>query len=176
MQNSKKHTLLAVIFALSGFVFYGFNNLVYWLYSHKQYMIAVSVPIMAKGPKAKDEALVIQKKLILMRRSGVVFNFALCTAMMVVRYFIVMSFGRTAEVSPGLKYSDYTFNFLLELVLLGSAVLLFIALKKFKRIFKDNKNFKENKKVMRINFFVGVAHMILEFFLVIFVEKAFVDK
>ena len=71
---------------------------------------------------------------------------------------------------------DITLNSLVELFLLVSAILLFIALRKFRGIFKDNKNFKENKTVMKVNFFVAVGHMILEFILIIFLERAFVNK
>ena len=52
--------------------------------------------------------------------------------------------------------------FLVELFLLCSAIILALALKRYRKAFKDNQNYQENKKIMYINFFGAIGHICVE--------------
>ena len=136
-------------YGLSSFLFYGFNNLIYWLYSFKQYSIAVTVPILQKKAAAKEPVPEfyrehLRKKNNKARNIGITVNFILVTLLSIDRYFLILKItpaNTRDKLPPFFDISDIILNALTELFLLVSASVLFVALKKFNGIFDSNKRF-----------------------------------
>lgn len=73
-----------------------------------------------------------------------------------------------------MRIINMVLNLLTEFLLLGSAVLLYDALRRFEKTFSENLKFKENKLIMNLNFFVAVGHMFIEVVLIVIIDEFYI--
>ena len=83
---------IAVFTSISMFIFYFSNDLVYWLYSFKQWTISVQVPQMIKSRKEQEKHWLTQKRYQQIKWAGVAVIFVIVTIYAVLREILWRDF------------------------------------------------------------------------------------
>lgn len=133
-------------------MFYLFNNAVYWSYGLKQWAIAEAVPKI----EDKGQISALQERYKCIKLGGWVANVSFALLLGVFRYMIVIEIPNQKD---WVLDANIISVFLIEVILLCSAILLGKAMSRYKQTFKDNQNFQENKKIMYIILFVAIGHI-----------------
>jgi hypothetical protein len=81
--------LVALLVSISLFFFYFTNNLIYWLYGFKYWVMSIEVP----GGYKKNKGFLSERAYNLISWFGILLNFALILVVSYQRYFLSMSFS-----------------------------------------------------------------------------------
>lgn len=91
------------------------------------------------------------------------------TLFAVSRFFLIRSFPLPDDGSADWKMAlDQFFTFAETLFFLFAGILLALALRRYRKAFKENKSYQENKKIMCIIFFGAIGHILLEVAVTVF--------
>jgi amino acid permease len=133
------------------------NNLIYWLYGFKYWVISIEVP----GAYTKrDRCKLPETSYKLISWTGVIVNFALCFAIAYQRYYLSLAIANgTANTA---KF-DTQLNLQLSAdgLLAISAIFLADALCRLKHEFSQNAKFVQNRQTMCLHVYVIFGHSLV---------------
>lgn len=156
---------MAVLTGVGVFLFYFSNNLVYWLYSLKQWAISVQVPKLI----SEQAVWLTPRKYNDIKTAGIVVDFVVVAASAVSRFFLWRDVIDNKQV-PSIIALNVDLMFATEACLLVSVVLMIDTLRRLKKSFVQNPYFLENQRTMRIQVITIAVHLTIEIVLIELIE------
>lgn len=126
---------------------------------------------------SKQDIKLQKQKFERLKWIGIGVNVFIVLTLAIFRYFLLVDYGSANRILPNwLIDINIILIFLTEALLLVSAVFLFDALRRFKKSFSQNKIYQQNKKIMNLQLYVMVGHMVVEVALTVLIDDAWVKK
>ena len=126
---------------------------------------------------SKQDIKLQKQKFERLKWIGIVVNVSIVFTLAIFRYFLLVDYGSANRILPNwLIDINIILIFLTEALLLVSAVFLFAALRRFKKSFSQNQRYQQNKKIMNLQLYVMVGHMVVEVALTVLIDDAWVKK
>jgi len=158
------------------FIFYLTNNVLYWLYSFKQWAISVQVPKLVSSKKQEgNEQWLTPKRYTAIKWIGVAVIFLIVGAFASLRYILWKDADEQNEINFNKTEvrTNLSLLILTNACLLVSIVLMIDTYRRLKESFARNLKFRENKKVMVLQIYVLTFHILFEIALGITLEIAY---
>ena len=158
------------------FIFYFTNNVLYWLYSFKQWAISVQVPKLVSSKKQEgNEQWLTPKRYTAIKWIGVAVIFLIVGAFASLRYILWKDADEQNEINFNKTEvrTNLSLLILTNACLLASIVLMIDTYRRLKESFARNIKFRENKKVMVLQIYVLSIHICIEIALAITIEIAY---
>jgi len=133
------------------------NNLIYWLYGFKYWIISIEVP---DAYKKRERCKLSKNSYKLISWTGVFVNFALCFAIAYQRYYLSLAIAY-GTASGTMFDTQLNLQLSADGLLAISAIFLADALRRLKNEFSQNSKFVENRQTMCLHVYVIFGHSLV---------------
>lgn len=152
------------------FLFYFSNNLLYWLYSLKQWTISIEVPRqISKEPKGLH---ISQKCYNILKWVGIAANFTVALLLGFFRYQLCLDYSNGSAATTSNDNKEFVCVLCALMLAMVSSLFLADALRRLRKSFQLNHKFSENKTTMLLHVLSIIASQLALFVLILLLNKA----
>ena len=153
-----KHTESTALFvSISIFLFFFLNNLIYWLYGFKYWVMSIEVP---QTYNKERKCRCSERMYNVIKWVGIILNFALCSYLGYERYHLSLAFA-SGENIPHLVNIQLDLQLAADALLIIAAFFLADALRRLKKEFSTNAKFVQNRTTMCLHVYVIFGHSVV---------------